>query len=202
LLDGERAFHRTSDEVARFADPEAARCEIDMQIALAQQAGIFATHLDTHMGSVMAGSLYEGFVEAALAAGLAPFALRLEEAAWEKQGYDAESVRVFSENTHKLSKAGVPMLDRICMLKLQDGENDRLQNTIELIDRIKPGQISYLIFHPALDTPELRAICPDWRSRVADYEMLASGQIRGHLEDQGVKLIGCRELQDLLPKAA
>ena len=202
LMDGERAFHRTSAAVAEKADPAAAKRELQMQIAMAREAGITATHLDTHMGSVMSGRLYQGFVEAALEAGLAPFSLRLEEDRWSKQMYDEDTVRVFSENTRALDKAGVPMLDRICMLTLQDRHEERARQTLEIIDKIKPGQISYLIFHPALDTPELRAICPDWRSRVADYEMLASGQIREHLEAQGVKLIGCRELQQLMPSAA
>lgn len=202
LMDDERAFHKTSEAVAKLANPAAAKRELQMQIATALEAGISATHLDTHMGSVMVGKLYQGFVEAALENGLAPFSLRLEEDRWSKQMYDEETVKVFSNATRALTSDGVPMLDRISMLTLQGGEDDRVAKTMALHDKIKPGQISYLIFHPALDTPELRAICPDWRSRVADYEMLASGQIRGHLEDQGVKLIGCRELQDLMPKAA
>lgn len=202
LMDDERAFHKTSEAVATLADPAAAKRELQMQIATALEAGIPATHLDTHMGSVMVSKLYQGFVEAALENGLAPFSLRLEEDRWSKQMYDEETVKVFSNATRALTSDGVPMLDRICMLTLQDRHEERAKLTIEVLDKIKPGQISYLIFHPALDTPELRAICPDWRSRVADYEMLASGQIRSHLEDQGVKLIGCRELQDLMPKAA
>jgi hypothetical protein len=70
-----------------------------------------------------------------------------------------------------------------------------------MVDRIRPGQIGYVVFHPALDAGELRAICPDWRSRVADHELLASGTIRRHLEDQDVTLIGCRELRDLMPRS-
>ena len=202
LMDAERAFHKTSEAVAAFAVPVAAKREMQMQIAAALEAGIEATHLDTHMGSVMHSALYPGFVEAALDAGLAPFVLRLEEGSWNTQLYNAETINVFSETTRDLTKRQVPMLDRIVMLTLQGEDVDRAAKTMALHDKIKPGHISYLIFHPALDTPELRAICPDWRSRVADYEMLASGQIRDHLEQQGVKLIGCRELQNLMPEAA
>lgn len=202
LMDGERAFHKTSEAVAKFAVPAAAKREIQMQIEVALEAGIAATHLDTHMGSAMHGKLYQGFVDAALEAGLAPFVLRLEEPSWNTALYDAATIGVFAGMTRALTKRQVPMLDRIVMLPLQGGEKDRAAKTMALHDKIKPGHISYLIFHPALDTPELRAICPDWRSRVADYEMLASGQIRDHLESQGVKLIGCRALQDLMPKVA
>ena len=199
LMDEERAFHKTSEAVAMFAKPEAAKRELQMQIATAREAGINATHLDTHMGSVMHWRLYQRFVDAALESGLAPFSIRLEEDGWNKNFYQQETIDVFAENTRGLLKKGVPMLDRISQLTLQDGEHDRVNRTLEMVSKAKPGQISYLIFHPATDTPELRAICPDWRSRVAEYEMLAAGTVRQHLENQGVKLIGCRELQALLP---
>ncbi|MDO8287756.1 MAG: polysaccharide deacetylase family protein [Parvibaculum sp.] len=202
LMDEERAFHKTSEAVALFAKPEAAKREIQLQIATAKEAGINVTHLDTHMGSVMHWRLYQRFVEAALEAGLAPFSIRLEEDRWNKELYAPESIEVFSNNTRALQSKNVPMLDRISMLTLQDGEHDRVNRTLDMVSKVKPGQISYLIFHPAADTPELRAICPDWRSRVADYEMLAAGTVRQHLENQGVKLIGCRELQALMPRAA
>jgi len=202
LMDGERAFHKTSEAVAEFARPEAAKRELQLQIATAKDAGMVPTHLDTHMGSVMHSQLYRHFVDAAMEAGLAPFSIRLEEDGWSKGHYDAETITAFSENTRDLLKKNVPMLDRISQLTLFNGEHDRVNRTLEMVSKAKPGQISYLIFHPATDTPELRAICPDWRSRVADYEMLAAGTVRQHLEDQGVKLIGCRELQALMPKAA
>ncbi|MGV8995992.1 MAG: ChbG/HpnK family deacetylase [Parvibaculaceae bacterium] len=199
LMDDERAFHKTSEAVALLANPEAAKRELQMQIATAKEAGINATHLDTHMGSVMHWRLYQGFVDAALEAGLAPFSIRLEEDGWSKGSHEQQTVDLLSENTRTLLKKNVPMLDRISMLTLQDGEHDRVNRTLEMVSKVKAGQISYLIFHPAADTPELRAICPDWRSRVADYEMLAAGTVRQHLENQGVKLIGCRELQALMP---
>jgi predicted glycoside hydrolase/deacetylase ChbG (UPF0249 family) len=50
LMDEERAFHKTSEAVAMFAKPEAAKRELQLQIATAKEAGINATHLDTHMG--------------------------------------------------------------------------------------------------------------------------------------------------------
>ncbi len=200
LMDEERAFHKTSKAVAEFAKPEAAKRELQLQIATAKEAGMTPTHLDTHMGAVMHWRLYQHFVDAAMESGLAPFSIRLEEDGWSKSFYPPESVKVFSENTRTLLDKNVPMLDRVSQLTLQGGEHDRLNRTLEMVSKVKPGQISYLIFHPATDTPELRAICPDWRSRVADYEMLAAGTVRQHLENQGVKLIGCRELQNLIQK--
>lgn len=201
LMDDEGAFHTTTAAVARQADPAAVTRELTMQIAMAREAGIPISHLDTHMGSVMDGKFYDGFVHAALEAGLAPFALRMEAAQWQAAQYDARSVVAFQAVTERLMQDNVPLIDRVLQLSLKI-EEDRPAKTRAMLDKLRPGQIGYALFHPALDTREIRSICPDWRSRVADYELLASGGLRRYLEDQGFKVIGCRELQALLPKAA
>lgn len=48
------------------------------------------------------------------------------------------------------------------------------------------------------DTSELRAICPDWRSRVGDEKIFRSVELRSMLEGMGVKVIGYRELKGLI----
>ncbi len=200
LMDPERAFHRTSEEVGAQADPAAANVELRMQIDMALDAGIAATHLDTHMGSVMHGRLYPAFIQAALDAGLVPFAIRLEERQWSTALYDKATIDLFSANTRELARRGVPMFDRVLQLSLSI-EDDRPKRTREMLDKIRPGQIGYALFHPALDSAELRGICPDWRSRVGDHDLLGAGNLRGYLEDQGMKVIGCRELQAVMPSS-
>jgi hypothetical protein len=56
-----------------------------------------------------------------------------------------------------------------------------------------------MYIHPALDTPELRAMCPDWRSRVGDYDVFMSEEMRTHIKNEGIHLIGYRALQTLMP---
>jgi hypothetical protein len=54
------------------------------------------------------------------------------------------------------------------------------------------------VLHPAVDTPELRAITPDWPSRVADYQAFSSRELREYVRRSGVQVIGYGELRDLL----
>ncbi len=198
LLDDELCFRRTSAAVVANAVPQAAGVELRQQLSMAREAGIAATHLDTHMGSVMDAKLYGPFVEAALEAGVPPFGLRLTPAQWRKGGYDEATATALSARTAALEAEGIPMLDRIFQLSLSI-EDDRPGRTLDMVSRIAPGQIGYAIFHPAHDTEELRAICPDWRARVGDHALLASGRLRAELRAQGVHLIGYRELQKLMP---
>jgi predicted glycoside hydrolase/deacetylase ChbG (UPF0249 family) len=201
LMDDEGAFHTTSAAVAVQADPAAVARELTMQIAMAREAGIPVSHFDTHMGSVMDAKFYGAFVDAALTAGLAPFALRMEAAQWQAAQYDEQSIAAFQAVTGQLVQDNVPLIDRVLQLSLKI-EDDRPTKTRAMLDKLRPGHIGYALFHPALDTAEIRAICPDWRSRVADYELLAAGELRRYLEDQGFKVIGYRELQALMPKVA
>jgi len=198
LLDEEGGLHKTCEALAAKGRPPAVRAELAAQIARARAAGISPTLMDTHMGSVMHAKFYEGFAETALAAGIPPFTLRLEEAQWLKGGYDAESAAVLFKQSQRLEKLGVPLLDRILNVPLAE-EEDRLEKTRAVFRTMKPGHLSYFILHPSQDTPELRAICSDWRSRVADYEIFLSGGVAETIEEEGIHLIGCRDLANLMP---
>jgi len=63
-----------------------------------------------------------------------------------------------------------------------------------------PGGITHFYIHPAKDTPELRAITPDWRSRVGDYEAFMSEDMRRFLKNSGLHVIGYRQIKELIPQ--
>ena len=52
--------------------------------------------------------------------------------------------------------------------------------------------------HPAVDTPELRAIAPDWPSRVANYQAFISREMRDFLRGSDLRIIGYWRLRDLM----
>jgi hypothetical protein len=88
-------------------------------------------------------------------------------------------------------------LDHLTGLPLEEDPGDRIALAKMEIDAL-PAGISHLLFHPAQDSPELRAITPRWRSRVADYEAFSSEELRRYIRDAGVHVIGYRSLRDLM----
>ncbi len=66
-----------------------------------------------------------------------------------------------------------------------------------LFDELPPG-LSQLIFHPAHDTPELRAAAPDYACRVADHAALMSDELREYVRGAGFRIIGYRALYDAM----
>ena len=67
----------------------------------------------------------------------------------------------------------------------------------ERLSELKPGVTETLV-HPAVDSPELRAIASDWEARVDDHRMVcADDGLRAALAGAGVTLIGYRALREL-----
>ena len=62
---------------------------------------------------------------------------------------------------------------------------------------LRPG-VTEVYVHPAVDTPELRALAPDWAGRVDDHDLVTHDRaLRAMLDRAGVELIGYRALRDL-----
>jgi len=57
--------------------------------------------------------------------------------------------------------------------------------------------VTEVYLHPAVDTPELRALTPDWAARVDDHALMCHDEaVRKAAERAGVTLIGYRHLRD------
>ncbi len=199
LLDDQGFFYHTSKEAQNHADPAAAQVEIEAQIARAIQAGIRPTHADTHMGTLAHPKFVDTYIQTAVRAGLPPMMYRFDEAGWEAMGLGHEIVAVAMQMLDVLEEQGVPLLDNISTLHLEDPEN-RLERAKKTLAELPPG-ITHFIIHPSKDTPELRAITKDWSSRVGDYETFTSEEMRKFLQNCGLHVIGYRDLQKLMPNA-
>ena len=74
---------------------------------------------------------------------------------------------------------------------------DRLELTTQTLSNLQPG-VTHFIIHPSIDTPELRAITPDWACRVTDYQVFARPAMGDFLKTSDLHVIGYRQLQKLL----
>ncbi len=198
LVDEQGFFYRTSKEAQAHAGPAAAQVEVQAQIARACQAGIQPTHADTHMGTLAHPKFVGAYIQTALLAGLPPMMYRFDEAGWAAMDLGHDIIPIAMQMVDVLEEQGVPMLDNISTVHLED-PNDRLERAKRTLSELPPG-VTHFIIHPSKDTPELRAITPDWRSRVGDYEVFTSEEMREFLKDCGLNVIGYRDLQNLMPK--
>jgi len=138
--------------------------------------------------------LIRPYVHAALAASTLPILVRPGSAGWQKfQFHDQPELFDYVSG---LEKDGLPMVDDVHMMNLDTHEN-RLEEAKGAFEGLAPG-FTHFILHPAVDTPELRAMAPDWRCRVADYQTFQREALRKYVQQIGVQVIGYGALRDAL----
>jgi chitin disaccharide deacetylase len=189
LVDDDGYFHRHQDAWGAI-DRAAARAEMRAQLGRAVTAGIDVTHLDTHMCSVLHGSLTDGYARLGIAHRVPVLLAR--EGGW--------LARVPESRMKAWEDEGLAVVDHVRCMPLDGVAGDSLAAAKRCFDELPPG-LTHLILHPAADTPELRAITPDWRHRVADYETFRDPDLARHVRRAGIEIVGWRPFRELMRSA-
>jgi chitin disaccharide deacetylase len=175
LLDGDGGFPRTVTDLWDHADLDEVRRECRAQVERAVLWGFDISHLDAHLDAlVMRPEFFDVYLELAVDFGL-PLRLLSPEAE---------------------PNVGFPVLyaDRFVTLPAAGAR----QALLDLIAGLEPG-VTEVTLHPAVDTPELRAITTDWRQRVSDHVLLVADRGFDQLiADAQVTLVGYRRLRDAM----
>lgn len=196
LMDAEGYLHRSSQAVVESASVEAVTGEVEMQAERVLAAGIDATHIDSHMGTVMHPKFIQAYLQAAMTRQLPNMLPRASACGFDSMGIDEATLAAFTPFLNELETKKVPMLDGMFTMPLEH-DQDHIHVAKQLL-RSLPIGISHFIFHPSVDTPELRAICSDWPARVANYNAFMSNEIKQFLKEEGIHLIGYRSIRDVL----
>jgi chitin disaccharide deacetylase len=183
LVDGDGGFPRTVEEVWEHADLDEVRRELRTQVERAILWGFDVTHLDSHMGTLqLRPEFFDVYLELAV-----EFEVPLRLA-----GASAERITGFPFR-RLAAEEGVVFPDHFLHVA---GQGTRRVLERALAD-LRPG-VTEVYAHPAIDTPELRALAPDWPARVDDHDLLARDHdLPAMAERLGVKFIGWRALRRL-----
>jgi predicted glycoside hydrolase/deacetylase ChbG (UPF0249 family) len=184
LLDGDGGFPRTVEDVWDHADVDEVRRECRAQIERAIYWGFDVSHLDSHKGMLqLRPEFFDVYLELAVEFRLP---LRLGAASTERAvGFPfrrlaAEEGVLFPDHFAYAPRAGSRRIIERVLFELGPG-------------------VTEIYTHPAVDTPELRALAPDWANRVDDHELVTRDRsIPALAERAGVTLIGFRPLRDLM----
>ena len=196
LMDADGFFWRSSEEAQAQADPDAVLTELQLQVQKALAWGVDATHVDTHMGTVAHPKFIGAYLQAATQNRLPAMIPRGNAAVYAEMGLDAETAAGFAAFTQQLEEQGMPLVDAVGSMPLDQPEG-QIEIAKKLLGEI-PAGVTHFLFHPSVDTPELRAICPDWPSRVANYHTFMSQEVKDFLKNAGIHVIGYRNLRDLI----
>jgi len=198
LRDEAGYFHQWHQAVYDNASAEEVDAEVTAQIEKALKAGINITHVDSHMGTIMNPKFIQSYVQAASSRLLPNMLPRLSAKGIEMMGVGDEERVAYAPIMDALENMGVPMMDGILAMPLEHGD-DHIGVAKKLLDDVPVG-ITHFILHPSIDTPELRAISPDWQARVANYNAFMSDELKKFIESSDLKLIGYGAIRDAMRK--
>ena len=186
LLDENGYFYPTTEEVGQFADPVEAEKEIRAQIDRAIAYGIKPTHLDTHMGSVLAKpELLEIYMKLGKEYGLPVFAPRM-------------MLFAMPEEIRTLVKEEYVLVDNMFMLNLDGPDASWEEEYGKMIEKAVPG-LNVMIVHLAYDNAEMQAVAINhpafgatWREKDLNY--VQSQTFHDLLKEKEIQLVTWKEI--------
>lgn len=198
LLDESGYFHQWHQAVYDHAKPDAVEKEVNAQIERALSAGMDITHVDSHMGTIMSPLFIQSYVQAASSRLLPSMLPRLDAQGIEMMGVGEQERIMYMPIMQALESMGLPMLNGLLSMPLNEpSQPTQMEIAKELLGNLPEG-ITHFVLHPSTDTPELRAIAPDWQSRVANYNVFMTDELKRFIEKEDIRLIGYRPIRDAM----
>jgi predicted glycoside hydrolase/deacetylase ChbG (UPF0249 family) len=197
MTDPDGFLWRSAEEAQANGDAEAVMVELQTQVRKALEWGVDATHMDTHMGTVAHPKFIPAYIQTGMQNRLPLMVPRGDATIYQHLGLDPQTAAMFAVFVGQLEEQGLPLLDQMLSVPLDQPEG-QFEIVKKLFSEI-PAGVTHFIIHPSADTPELRAITPDWPSRVANYKTFMSKELKDFLKNSGVQIIGYRNLKQIMP---
>jgi hypothetical protein len=182
LVDDEGFLHRRIPQLEQSASASAVLAEMREQVARARQFGIRVSHVDAHMYALKGRFLPE----------FAAFALEQQLPALITHDH-LRAASLLGD----VALRGLPVFDHLATVPDKGDPADRVAAAKAVFDGLPCG-LSCFLLHPACDSPELRAIVPNWRYRVADWIAFTDTRLKRHVRDAGIQVIGYHALRNAI----
>jgi predicted glycoside hydrolase/deacetylase ChbG (UPF0249 family) len=192
LVDHEGYLWNNVADVAQHAAVEEVRAELQAQLDLARRLGLEATHIDTHMGAVFARpDLAQAYLDLARDNQILPFLLELTP--WMLERIRERGTEVSDELFAVVQDHGFPKIDYYTSLGPAGSFAKARDAFVSKVCDLPRG-ISLILFHPALESEELRLIVPRWRQRVFEAELFQDPRVQEVLSEEDLILTTWREV--------
>lgn len=192
LVDGDGFMWRSVVELRRHANPEAAEAEMRAQIDAFLATGIRPSHLDGHMGAVLAPEFCDRYVTVALDYGIPTLFPASLSAYMPNHNLQGVADAALAPAAERLAASGQRLADRVLETPW-NRDRPREDRYDALLDRIGPG-LTFICFH-ANAPGELELIEPGSAAiRIDEYELLASPGFRAKAAGLGLQRGSLRDL--------
>lgn len=193
LLDPEGKMWRSVEEVVLNAKPQEVELEIRAQIDKAISLGMKPSHIDTHMGTLYGSSEFvKVFFKVAEEYNIPANAIDLSNPAvaehFKKAGYPIDENVIETVKNYKL-----PKLDFFSSVPKGNTYEEKRENFFNHVKEI-PAGLTEIIFHPSVESENLKTITNSWQQRVWEAEMFADPVVKKFFKDEGIIFTTWKEL--------
>jgi hypothetical protein len=199
LIDPDGKFWHEVPGVVQHASAEEVKKEIRAQIEKSIALGYRPDHIDTHMGTLFGHPSYvKAFYEIAQEYGIPANAIELSNPkvveGFRAQGYPMDdSVLQLAEDYT------LPKLDFFTSAPKGDTYEQKIENFKQLIKSLPPG-LTEIIFHPSVNTENLKSITGSWQQRVWEAKMFGDPDLIKFFEEEGIIFTNWKEIMKRFEK--
>jgi predicted glycoside hydrolase/deacetylase ChbG (UPF0249 family) len=185
LIDPDGKLWHEVPDVVTHASAQEVEMEIRSQIEKCLALGYTPTHIDTHMGTLYGSHEYvKVFCKVAQEYNIPANAIDLSDPEvsdkFKKQGYPINDAVIDILNAYQL-----PKLDNFTSVPSGKTYEEKRANFFELVRSLKPG-LTEIIFHPSVQTDNLKSITGSWQQRVWEAELFSDPLVHQFFEEQEI----------------
>jgi len=193
LVDPDGKFYRNVPEVVMHASAKEVETEIRAQIDKAIALGHRPTHMDTHMGTLYGSVEYvKVFLKVAeeyhIPANVINLSVPEVAAKFRQEGYP-----INAEVIENIGEYRLPKLDNFTSVPEGSTYEVKRANFFELIKALNPG-LTEIIFHPAIQSENLKSITGTWQQRVWESQLFADPIIHQFIKDEGIVITNWKDI--------
>ena len=195
LIDEDGYLWDNVSQVGENVKAEEVEIELRAQIDRALKFGVPLSHLDTHMGAVLARpDITEVYIRLGIEYKLPILFLRKLDEARAKE-YPGLRER-FQEVVQLLEANHLPVLDELAQFYGGDTHAQRKANYVKMLRELKPG-FSQVIIHCGIANEELHHITNSWKRRDGDRRIFKDPEVLEEIDRLGIKVISWKQFREL-----
>jgi predicted glycoside hydrolase/deacetylase ChbG (UPF0249 family) len=173
--------------------------EIRAQIEKSIKLGHRPTHIDTHMGTLYGSPDYaKVFLKVAQEYNIPANAIDLSvpevASKFKKQGYPINEELVGFVDAYRL-----PKLDDFTSVPSGRTYEEKRANFFALVKSLNSG-LTEIIFHPSVETDNLRTITGSWQQRVWEADLFSDPEVHKFFKQEGIMITNWKEIMKRFEK--
>lgn len=193
LIDPEGKLWHDVPQVVMSSSAAEVETEVRAQIDKVLAMGFTPTHIDTHMGTLYGSKEYlEVFLKIAGEYNIPANAIDLSDPQIA-EGFKREGYPINDDVVEMLNEYPLPKLDNFSSVPDGKTYEDKRDNFFALVRSLKPG-VTEIIFHPSVETDNLKSITGSWQQRVWESQLFSDPVVKKFLEDNGIIITTWKEI--------